>query len=128
MKYHFERMFNSGSIIVSLVPDQKYKFRMILDTGCSNTTIDSNALYISGYETKDKQGDVEIETANGIVSSEIFEVKQMDSLGIKKDNFSIQVYDFIGHGIFSNYDGLIGLDFTGKNDFCIDWVNNIITI
>jgi len=128
MKYHFERMFDSGSIIVSLIVDHKYKFRMILDTGCSNTTIDSNALYISGYEMKDKQGDVEIETANGIVYSEMFEIKHINSLGIIKDNFSIQVYDFIGHGIFSNYDGLIGLDFIGKNDFCIDWENNIITI
>ena len=128
MKYHFERMFGSGSIIVSLIVDHKYKFRMIIDTGCSNTTIDSNALYISCNEMKDKQGDVEIETANGIVSSAIFEINQINSLGISKDKFSIQVYNFIGHGIFSNYDGLIGLDFIGKNDFCIDWVNNIITI
>ncbi len=128
MNCHFERMLGSGSIIVSLVIDEKYKFRMILDTGCSNTTIDSNALYISGYEMKDKKGDVEIETANGIVTSEIFEVNQIRTLGISKHNFSIQVYDFIGHGIFSNYDGLIGLDFIGEKDFCIDWANNIIKL
>ena len=128
MNYNFERMQESGSIIISLIVDHKYKFRMILDTGCSNTTIDSNALYISGYEMKDKIGDVEIETANGIVFSEIFEVKHIQSLGIIKDNFSIQVYDFIGHGIFSDYDGLIGLDFVDKYDFCIDWVNNVIKI
>ena len=128
MNYNFERMQESGSMIISLIVDHKYKFRMILDTGCSNTTIDSNALYISGYEMKDKIGDVEIETANGIVFSEIFEVKHIQSLGIIKDNFSIQVYDFIGHGIFSDYDGLIGLDFVDKYDFCIDWVNNVIKI
>ncbi len=128
MNYNFERMQESGSIIISLIVDHKYKFRMILDTGCSNTTIDSNALYISGYEMKDKIGDVEIETANGIVFSEIFEVKHIQSLGIIKVNFSIQVYDFIGHGIFSDYDGLIGLDFVDKYDFCIDWVNNVIKI
>ena len=128
MNYNFERMQESGSIIISLIVDHKYKFRMILDTGCSNTTIDSNALYISGYEMKDKIGDVEIETANGIVFSEIFEVKHIQSLGIIKDNFSIQVYDFIGHGIFSDYDGLIGLDFVDKYDFCIDWVNYVIKI
>ena len=47
---------------------------MILDTGCSNTTIDSNALYLSGYELKDTVEMVEIETANGIIESEVFEV------------------------------------------------------
>ena len=38
---------------------------MILDTGATNTTIDSNALYLLGYDLKDSVGDVEIETANG---------------------------------------------------------------
>ena len=81
---------------------------MILDTGCSNTTIDSNALYLAGYELKDA---VEIETANGIVESEVFEVNQIKSIGILKSKFKIQVYDFLAHGIFSNYDGLLGLIF-----------------
>jgi len=28
-----------------------------------------------------------------------------------KEKFQIQVYDFLAHGIFSDYDGLLGLDF-----------------
>lgn len=79
---------------------------MIL-TGCSNTTIDSNALYLAGYELKDAIELIEIETANGIVESEVFEVRQMKSMGITKTRFQIQVYDFLSHEIFSNYDGLL---------------------
>lgn len=128
MTYDFERMPNGGLIIVSVTLDLKSKFRMILDTGCSHTTLDSNALYLSGYEIKDAIEIVEIETANGIVESKILEINQVHSLGITKENFRIQVYDFIAHGIFSNYDGLLGLDFLDGKKFCIDTSANEITI
>jgi predicted aspartyl protease len=111
MTFSFERMVDGGLIIVGLTLDKKNKLRMILDTGCSNTTIDSNALYLAGYELKDAVEIVEIETANGIVESEVFEVNQIKSIGILKSKFKIQVYDFLAHGIFSNYDGLLGLNF-----------------
>ena len=71
---------------------------------------------------------VEIETANGIIESEVFEVNQMHSLGIIKEKFKIQVYDFLAHGIFSNYDGLLGLDFLEGKKICIDTNLNEITI
>jgi predicted aspartyl protease len=128
MTYHFERMSDCGLIIVSVTLDGKSKFRMILDTGCSNTTIDSNALYLSGYELKDALEIVEIETANGIVESEIYEIESIHSLGIHKEKLQIQVYDFLAHGIFSNYDGLLGLDFFEGIKFCIDMVTDEITI
>ncbi len=128
MTYSFERMADGGLIIVSITLDKKSKLRMVLDTGCSNTTIDSNALYLAGYELKDAIELVEIETANGIVESEVFEVRQMKSMGITKNSFQIQVYDFLSHGIFSNYDGLLGLDFLVGTKFCIDTDLNEITI
>jgi predicted aspartyl protease len=128
MTFSFERMSDGGLIIVSLTLDKKSKLRMILDTGCSNTTIDSNALYLSGYELKDAIEIVEIETANGIVESEVFEVNQIKSIGILKSKFKIQVYDFLVHSIFSNYDGLLGLDFLEGTKFCIDTNLNEITI
>lgn len=128
MTYSFERMADGGLIIVSITLDKKSKLRMVLDTGCSNTTIDSNALYLAGYELKDAIELVEIETANGIVESEVFEVRQMKSMGITKNRFQIQVYDFLSHGIFSNYDGLLGLDFLEGTKFCIDTDLNEITI
>jgi predicted aspartyl protease len=128
MTFSFERMVDGGLIIVGLTLDKKNKLRMILDTGCSNTTIDSNALFLAGYELKDAVEIVEIETANGIVESEVFEVNQIKSIGILKSKFKIQVYDFLAHGIFSNYDGLLGLDFLEGTKFCIDTNLNEITI
>jgi hypothetical protein len=128
MTFSFERMVDGGLIIVGLTLDKKNKLRMILDIGCSNTTIDSNALYLAGYELKDAVEIVEIETANGIVESEVFEVNQIKSIGILKSKFKIQVYDFLAHGIFSNYDGLLGLDFLEGTKFCIDTNLNEITI
>ena len=128
MTHHFERMPDGGLIIISVTLDNKGKFRMILDTGCSNTTIDSNALYISGYELKDAVEIVNIETANGVVDSEVFKINKINSLGITKKNFNIQVYDFTAHGIFSNYDGLLGLDFLEGKKNCIDTTLSTITL
>ena len=79
--------------------------KTILNTGATNTTIDSNALYLVGYDLKDNVGHVEIETANGIIETEIFEIGTFASIGLKKEKFQIQVYDFLAHGIFSDYNG-----------------------
>ena len=35
-------------------------------------------------------------------------------------NFEMQVYDFLAHGITSNYEGVLGLNFLRNNKFCID--------
>ena len=128
MIFPFKREPESGLIIVSIEIDDKYDLKMILDTGATNTTIDSNALYLLGYDLKDNVGKVEIETANGIIETEVFELRKFSSLGLKKYNFQIQVYDFLSHGIFSDYNGLLGLDFLEGKKFCIDTLQNIITI
>ena len=69
-----------------------------------------------------------IETANGIIQTDVYEVKLFSSLGIKKEKFQIQVYDFMAHGIFSDYNGLLGIDFLEGLNFCINTVENTITI
>ena len=127
MTYKFKREPESGLILVNVEIDNKYELNMILDTGASNTTIDSNALYLLGYDLKDNIGTVEIETANGIVQTEIFELSIFSSMGMVKQDFQIQVYDFLAHGIFSNYDGLLGLDFLEGTKFCIDTKIDSIT-
>jgi len=71
---------------------------------------------------------VEIETANGIIESEVFEIGSFSSLGLTKNKFQIQVYDFLAHGIFSDYNGLPGLDFLEEIKFCIDMKLNTITL
>jgi len=50
MTYPFNREPEIGLIIVSIEIDSKYELKMVLDTGATNTTIDSNALYLLGYE------------------------------------------------------------------------------
>lgn len=92
-----------------------------MDTAATHTTIDSNVLYFSGYELKDSLGEKEIETSNGIVVVEIFEIEVLESLGISNINVQVQVYDFLAHGILSDYDGVIGLDFLQDHKVCIDF-------
>ncbi len=128
MTYKFKRESEEGLIVVNVEIDNKFELKMILDTGATNTTIDSNALYLLGHDLKDNIGSVEIETANGIITTEVFELNSFSSLGLTKDNFPIQVYDFIAHGIYSDYDGLLGLDFLKGTKFCIDLNENTITI
>ncbi len=128
MSYKFRREPESGLILVNVEIDHKWELKMILDTGATNTTIDSNALYLLGHDLKDSIGTVAIETANGIIETEVFELDTFSSLGITKQGFQIQVYDFLAHGIFSDYNGLLGLDFLEGTKFCIDTAAGIITV
>ena len=128
MTYKFKREPDSGLILVNIEIDNKYELKMILDTGATNTTIDNNALYLLGYDLKDNIGTVKIETANGVIETEVFEIDFFESLGLTKEKFQIQVYDFLAHGIFSDYNGLLGLDFFEGTKFCIDMKENTITI
>ena len=128
MTYKFKREPESGLILVNVEIDSKYELKMIFDTGATNTTIDSNALYLLGHDLKDNIGTVEIETANGIIQTEIFEINRFTSLGLTKERFQIQVYDFLAHGIFSDYNGLLGLDFLEGTIFCVDTKANTITV
>ncbi len=128
MTYQFKREPESGLLLVNIEIDHKFELKMILDTGATNTTIDSNALYLLGYDLKDTVGSVEIETANGIIETAIFEIDTFVSLGLTKQKFQIQVYDFLAHGIFSDYNGLIGLDFLEGTKFCVDTRENTITL
>ncbi len=125
MTFPFKREPESGLIVVAIEIDDKYELKMVLDTGATNTTIDSNALYLLGHDLRDSIGTVQIETANGIIDTELFELNSFASIGITRKPFQIQVYDFLAHGIFSDYDGLLGLDFLDGFKFCIDTKNNI---
>ncbi len=104
-------------ILVNASLEGKYKFRLALDTAATHTTINSNVLYFSGYELKNRKGTQEVETSNGIIIVETYDAQQLKCLGIVKDKFEVQVYDFLAHGIASDYDGVIGLNFFTKNKF-----------
>jgi hypothetical protein len=52
----------------------------------------------------------------------------LECLGIIKTNFEVQVYDFLAHGITSEYDGVIGLNFLRNNKFCIDMLKGEVSV
>ncbi len=119
---------NQDVIIVNASIEGKFKFRLALDTAATHTTIDSNVLYFSGYELKNSKGEQEIETSNGIIVVETFDIEHLECLGIIKTGFEVQVYDFLAHGITSDYDGVIGLDFLREHKFCIDIAKGEVSV
>jgi hypothetical protein len=128
MKYQFDIDPDGEVILLTVELDGKHTFKMVLDTGASRTTIDSTALYMVDYKARSTGGITEIETANGIIPVDLFEVKALSALGLTRKEFSIQVYDFLAHGILSDYDGLLGLDFFEDTTFCIDMKAHTIDI
>jgi len=128
MTYKFIREPESGLITVVALIDGEHRLKLILDTGASYTTIDSNMLYLTGYDIMDNVGSVLVETASGIIETELFDLEELQVFGITKSNFRIQVYDFVAHGIVSDYNGLLGLDFFEGTKFCLDLDNHDISI
>ena len=128
MIYEFKKDPESGVIFVALELKNKYILKMVLDTAASRTTVDINALYMAGYSIADKSETCAVETANGIVKVNIFELETLTVLGRTVHNMPIYVYDFIAHGIISDYDGLLGLDFFENTILCIDMKNNTIEV
>ena len=111
---------DDGVVIVDASIEGKYKFRLALDTAATHTTIDSNVLYLSGYALKESKGETELETSNGIIIVELYDIDEFKCLGIVKPKFEVQVYDFLAHGITSDYDGVVGLNFLREHKFCIE--------
>jgi predicted aspartyl protease len=128
MTFPFLRDPESGLLLGSIEIDHWFEPKMVLDTGCTHTTIDSNALYLLGYDLEESKGRVEIETANGIIETDVFELGSFSSLGITKKDFQVQVYDFLAHGIFSDYNGLLGLDFFESRHICVNLPEDLIDI
>jgi hypothetical protein len=52
----------------------------------------------------------------------------LSALGLTKEQFKVQVYDFLAHGILSDYHGVLGLDFFEHTIFCINMKENTITV
>lgn len=126
--FPFDISTDEDIIILNASIEGKFKFRLALDTAATHTTIDSNVLYFSGYELKNSKGEQEIETSNGIIIVETYDIDNFECLGIIKTNFEVQVYDFLAHGITSDYDGVIGLNFLKEHKFCVDIAKGEISV
>jgi len=127
MKFKFSIDENHNVILVDAKLNG-FSTRLLLDTGASNTVIDLTTLLSTGFHFKDSIDKIKIETAKGIVEAEVFVVKQLESLGITQQKYAVTAYDFIGNGIISEFDGVLGLDFFENNKICIDFVKSEITI
>ena len=126
--FPFDLPTDEDVIIVNASIEGKFKFRLALDTAATHTTIDSNVLYFSGYELKNSKGEQEIETPNGIIIVETYDIEHLECLGIIYTDFEVQVYDFLAHGITSGYDGVIGLNFLREHKFCIDILKGEVSV
>lgn len=99
---------------------------LVLDTGASHTFVDFGILIKEGYRMADTKGLVPVETANGIILANTFDVGRMEALGIVKEDFEITSYLFDDpEGTFK---GVVGLDFLEDKEVCIDLRKNRIKI
>ena len=129
MTHRFKRDPEGGVILVTVELDSKHTFKMVLDTAASHTTFDTTALQMAGYDVKSLVLETGvIETANGIVKVGIIGTDSLTAFEHTFNGMPVQVYDFLAHGILSDYDGLLGLDFFENMVLCIDMKNQTIEI
>lgn len=116
--YSFKRETEDDLIVIPVkIGNSLVDF--VLDTGASHTFVDFGILIKEGYRLNDTRGIVAVETANGIIYANKFVVEVIDGLGISKDNFEVTSYIFDDPE--SNFKGVIGLDFIGENEICINF-------
>ncbi len=123
----FKRPSDESLVIVKCqLPN--HNISLALDTGASHTTIDITALLISGVEIKDAIRVEKLETASGMIEVYVFKIKEITALGITQKDIEVCAYDFFGHNVLSEFDGVLGLDFLATYKICIDFVKSEITI
>ena len=128
MTYPFETDPIIRLIYVDIRLDDYHKFRMMLDTGATTTTFDINPLYLADYPISNIVEKGLVETASGMMEVDIIETKVISAFGHTVRGMKVQMYDFFKHGIISDYDGLLGLDFFENTEFRINMNNQTIEV
>ena len=128
MTYEFEKDPVNGLILVYIVLDEIYEFKMMFDTGASNTTFDINPLYIAKYPIGNIIEKGMVETASGFMQVDIIKTKEISALGHTVRDVKVQIYDYLVHGIVCEYDGVLGLDFFEGTEFTINMKNQTIEV
>jgi predicted aspartyl protease len=123
--YSFERETEDDLIVIPVKIGNSL-VDLVIDTGASHTFIDFGILIKEGYRLNDTKGIIPVETANGILYANRFDVKSMEALGILKEDFEVTSYLFDDPE--SNFKGVIGLDFLGNSEICINFKMNKLTI
>ena len=123
--YSFDRT-TENSLIEVATDLEDSRFTAILDTGASHTVVDFGVLIEEGYLLDETKGLVQLETANGIKLANLFHVKRLACLGIIRTDFEVCAYLFDDPQAAPK--GIIGLDFLGTTNFCIDLKEGKITV
>jgi hypothetical protein len=105
------RLETEESLIHIFAQISNEEHRLALDTGASNTVIDLAALIVAGYRIENAFDTVQLETGNGPVDAYMFKLKSLTALGFEKMNFDVCSYDFFGNNVYSDINGVLGLDF-----------------
>jgi len=113
-------------VLPSFIEDEEVS--LVLDTGASHTIVDLTKLLILGYRLTDSIGTVQFQTAKGIVEAYLFEVKSLRALGLTKENIRICAYDFMLNNVFSEIDGVLGLDFLRETELWISFSKFLIDL
>ena len=128
MIYKFEKDPVNGLILVYIVLGEMFEFKMMLDTGASSTTFDSNPLYMADYPIGKIIDTDTVETASGFMQVDIIKTTVISAFGHTVRGLKVQMYDFLKYGIISDYDGLLGLDFFEDTEFTINMKNQTIEV
>jgi predicted aspartyl protease len=119
---------SSDELVVVKARVNNESLRVALDTGASHTILDLTALLFAGYRLTDSYGVTEFETGKGVIEAHRFMVDRLTVCGITQEQVEVFAYDYLAHGLLSEYDGVIGLDFFSDHKICLDFRISEITV
>lgn len=99
---------------------------MVLDTGCTNSVLNTIEAEKLGFKKSKKNKSGKIEGAIGKpMSSYNFTPIFIEALGFSVENMVLSVLDV---NISNEYSGYLGLDFFNNKKFCVDLDNQTISV
>ena len=128
MEKHIFIRITDESLIFIKVKVNKSALNLALDTGATDTVIDTTALLLANCALLLRKIKPLLETASAIVTAELYELDTFISLGIQRNNFQVRAYDLVGNGVLTEIDGVLGLDFFENHRCCVNLGLHEITI
>ena len=126
MKFPFQR--ENGLIIVPVElsgPIEGGIAHLALDTGATYSMINNEIAELLGYDPAVSKERVRIVTGSGIEFTSRIVVRQLQALGLTKNDFGILCHTLPSS---ASIDGLLGLDFFVNTVLNIDFQNGFISV
>lgn len=124
LKKHRFKLHTDEDLIILTAWANGHDVELALDTAASHTVIDLNALMLLGIYPKDAIGTERVETSNGAITIQKYQLDSLTFLGRTVAPFQVMGYDFLQKGIISPYDGILGLDFLKQTILTIDFIKS----